>query len=53
MSDADTRTIVATWGAGQVEATQLAATSSIPIDRIREVQSTPSDSDVVLASRDL
>jgi anti-sigma factor RsiW len=48
-----TRTVVASWGAGEAEATQLAATSSIPIDRIREVQITPSDSDVVLASRDL
>jgi hypothetical protein len=36
-----------------VEATQLAATSSIPIERIRSVEITPSDSDVVLASRDL
>jgi anti-sigma factor RsiW len=48
-----TRTVVASWSAGEAEATQLAATSSIPIDRIREVQITPSDSDVVLASRDL
>jgi anti-sigma factor RsiW len=47
------RTVVATWGAGQAEATQLAATSSIPVDSIRTVQITPSDSDVVLASRDL
>ncbi|MBM7412504.1 hypothetical protein JOE38_002327 [Clavibacter michiganensis] len=53
IDDDGTRTVVATWGAGQAEATQLAATSSLPIDRIREVQITPSDSDVVLASRDL
>ncbi|MBD5382805.1 anti-sigma factor, partial [Clavibacter sp.] len=53
IADDGTRTIVATWGAGQAEATQLAATSSLPIERIREVQITPSDSDVVLASRDL
>lgn len=48
-----TRTVVASWGAGEQEAKQLAATSSIPIDRIRSVEITPSDSDVVLASRDL
>jgi len=48
-----TRTVVASWGAGEAEAKQLAATSSIPIDRIRSVEITPSDSDVVLASRDL
>ncbi|RII88783.1 anti-sigma factor, partial [Clavibacter michiganensis] len=53
IADDGTRTVVATWGAGQAEATQLAATSSLPIDSIREVQITPSDSDVVLASRDL
>jgi anti-sigma factor RsiW len=53
IADDGTRTVVATWGAGQAEATQLAATSSLPIERIREVQITPSDSDVVLASRDL
>jgi len=53
IDDAGTRTVVATWGAGQTEATQLAATSSIPIERLRTVQITPSDSDVVLASRDL
>ncbi|UKF80687.1 anti-sigma factor family protein [Clavibacter californiensis] len=53
IADDGTRTIVATWGAGQAEATQLTATSALPIDRIREVQITPSDSDVVLASRDL
>jgi len=48
-----TRTVVASWGAGEAEAKQLAATSSIPIDRIRSVEITPSDSDLVLASRDL
>jgi hypothetical protein len=53
IADDGTRTVVATWGAGQAEATQLAATSSLPIESIREVQITPSDSDVVLASRDL
>ncbi|MBM7389744.1 hypothetical protein JOE37_002738 [Clavibacter michiganensis] len=53
IADDGSRTVVATWGAGQAEATQLAATSSLPIDSIREVQITPSDSDVVLASRDL
>ncbi|OUE24260.1 anti-sigma factor family protein [Clavibacter michiganensis] len=53
IDDDGTRTVVATWGAGQAEATQLAATSALPIERIREVQITPSDSDVVLASRDL
>ena len=53
IDDAGTRTVVATWGAGQMESRQLAATSSIPIERLRSVQITPSDSDVVLASRDL
>jgi anti-sigma factor RsiW len=53
IDDDGTRTVVASWGAGEVEATQLAATSSIPIERIRSVEITPSDSDVVLASRDL
>ncbi|WP_440696065.1 anti-sigma factor family protein [Clavibacter nebraskensis] len=53
IDDAGSRTVVATWGAGQTESRQLAATSSIPIDSIRTVQITPSDSDVVLASRDL
>jgi anti-sigma factor RsiW len=53
IDDAGSRTVVATWGAGQTESRLLAATSSIPIDSIRTVQITPSDSDVVLASRDL
>ncbi|WP_427795357.1 anti-sigma factor family protein [Clavibacter nebraskensis] len=53
IDDTGSRTVVATWGAGQTESRLLAATSSLPIDRIREVQITPSDSDVVLASRDL
>ncbi|OUE23843.1 hypothetical protein BFL36_07285 [Clavibacter michiganensis] len=53
IDDAGARTVVATWGAGQTESRQLAATSSMPIERIRSVQITPSDSDVVLASRDL
>uniref|UniRef100_UPI0005BC678B hypothetical protein n=1 Tax=Clavibacter michiganensis TaxID=28447 RepID=UPI0005BC678B len=53
IGDDGSRTVVATWGAGQAEATQLAATSSLPVDSIRTVQITPSDSDLVLASRDL
>ncbi|MBM7025209.1 zf-HC2 domain-containing protein [Clavibacter zhangzhiyongii] len=53
IGDDGSRTVVATWGAGQTESRQLAATSSIPVDSIRTVQITPSDSDVVLASRDL
>ncbi|WP_435093976.1 anti-sigma factor family protein [Clavibacter michiganensis] len=53
IEDDGTRTVVATWGAGQAESRLLAATSSLPMDRIRTVQITPSDSDVVLASRDL
>jgi anti-sigma factor RsiW len=53
IDDAGSRTVVATWGAGQAESRQLAATSSLPINSIRSVQITPSDSDVVLASRDL
>ncbi|KZC94374.1 MULTISPECIES: anti-sigma factor family protein [Clavibacter] len=53
IDDAGSRTVVATWGAGQTESRLLAATSSLPMDRIRSVQITPSDSDVVLASRDL
>jgi len=53
LDDAGSRTVVATWGAGQTESRLLAATSSLPMDQIRSVQITPSDSDVVLASRDL
>lgn len=53
IDDAGNRTVVATWGAGQTESRQLAATSSLPIERLRSVQITPTDSDVVLASRDL
>ena len=53
IDDTGSRTVVATWGAGQTESRLLAATSSLPMDQIRSVQITPSDSDVVLASRDL
>ncbi len=53
IEDDGTRTVVASGGAGQAESRLLAATSSLPMDRIRTVQITPSDSDVVLASRDL
>ncbi|AJW77951.1 anti-sigma factor family protein [Clavibacter michiganensis] len=53
IADDGSRTVVATWGAGQTESRQLAATSSISVERLRTVQITPSDSDVVLASRDL
>ncbi|QIS40845.1 zf-HC2 domain-containing protein [Clavibacter capsici] len=53
IDDDGSRTVVATWGAGQRESRLLAATSSLPIERIRSVQITPSGSDLVLASRDL